>query len=153
MSPIRSPRHLCEPLSSINKRMLRTKEILHISGLLLLILPLGCNSKNKSTDIYSYQIQDKTHKLEKLSKYLTKESGIIDAEYHIWYQDNGTGRVPGPSDYNIRIALKIQRDSVDSWISHLEPSSRQISNKNWKDLKLDTKKWSLESEPKLYHSA
>lgn len=120
---------------------------------LVTLLIFGCQTENKSTDVYSYQIDDKTEKNEILKKYLMKESGLIDAEYHICFQDNGTGRVPGPSDYNIKLALKVESDSLDSWISHLEPSSKKISIDQWDELKLDGDFWKLKSEPELYHSS
>lgn len=119
----------------------------------MIVLIFGCQSENKSADVYSYQIDDKTEKIETLKKYLTKESGLVDAEYHIWFQDNGTGRVPGPSDYKIKLALKIEPDSLDSWINYLEPSSKKISIDLWDELKLDRNFWKLESEPELYHSS
>jgi len=106
-----------------------------------------------STDVYSYQIEDETEKSETLKKYLKKESGLIDAEYHIWFQDNETGRVPGPSDYNIKLALKVEPDSINSWIENLEPSSQKISIDLWEELKLDQELWKLESKPELYLSS
>jgi len=123
--------------------------------IILFLLPLfiSCQSNNKSADIYSYEIDDKNEKLKTLKKYLIKESGLIDAEYHIWFRDNGTGRVPGSSDYNIKLALKIDSDSLDSWIEYLEPSSKKISLDQWEELKLDRKIWKLESEPELYRSS
>ena len=134
--------------------MIKTQKKLPEYYLILVIVFLfGCQAGNKSADISSYQIDDKTEKIETLKKYLTKESGLIDAEYHIWYQDNETGRVPGPSDYNIKLALKIESDSLESWINYLEPSSKKISIDLWDELKLDRDSWQLESEPELYHSS
>lgn len=134
--------------------MIKTQKILYKYYLtLVIVLIFGCQSEHKSADVYSYQIDDKTEKIETLKKYLTKESGLVDAEYHIWFQDNGTGRVPGPSDYKIKLALKIEPDSLDSWINYLEPSSKKISIDLWDELKLDRNFWKLESEPELYHSS
>lgn len=113
----------------------------------------ACQTENNSIDVYSYKIDDKTEKTETLKKYLKEDSGLIEAEYHIWRQDNGTGRVPGPSDYNIELALKIEADSINSWISHLEPSPKKISIDLWNELKLDPSLWNLKSEPELYHSS
>jgi hypothetical protein len=134
--------------------MIKTDKIIRKYYLVLVtLLIFGCQAENKSADVYSYQIDDKTEKIKTLKKYLTKESGLIDAEYHIWFQDNGTGRVPGPSDYTIKLALKIEPDSLDSWINYLEPSSKKISIDLWDELKLDRNFWQLKSEPELYHSS
>ncbi len=134
--------------------MIKAQKILNKYYLTLVaVLIFGCQAENKSTDIYSYQIDDKVEKIETLKKYLTRGSGLIDVEYHIWFQDNGTGRVPGPSDYNIKFALKIEPDSLDSWINYLEPSTKKISIDLWDELKLDRNLWQLESAPELYHSS
>jgi hypothetical protein len=122
---------------------------------ILLLLPLvfiyACQSENQSIDVYSYQIQTKTEKIELRKKYLKKESGLIDAEYHIWFQDNSVG-LPAPSDYKFIFALEIESDSIDSWIENLEKSPKEISTVYWNELKLDSTKWNLESEPEFYHS-
>lgn len=135
--------------------MLKTQKKIHKYCLTLVtVLIFGCRTENKSTNLYSYQIDDKTEKIETLKKYLTKESGLIEAEYHIWFQDNGAGRgVTGPSDYKIKLALKVEPDSLDSWIKALKPSSEKISINLWDELKLDRNFWKLESEPELYHSS
>src|SRR5690554_703694 len=134
--------------------MIKTDKIIRKYYLVLLtLLIFGCQTENKSMDLYSYQIGDKTKKNETLKKYLTKESGLIEAEYHIWFQDNETGRVHGPSDYNIKLALKIEPDSLDSWTNYLESSSKKISIDLWDGLKLDRNFWKLESEPESYHSS
>ncbi|BDD03900.1 hypothetical protein AUTU_13830 [Aureibacter tunicatorum] len=117
------------------------------------VLTFGCQADNKSVDVFSYQIDNSTEKIETLKKHLSKESGLIDAEYHIWFQDNGTGGISGPSDYNIKLALKIEPDSLDSWIEHLEPSSKKISTDLWDELKLNGNLWETASEPELYHSS
>ena len=116
------------------------------------IFIISCQPKNRSIDIYSYQIENFSKKSEILKKYLKKESGLMEAEYHIWYQDNGTGRVPGPSDYNLKLAMKIIPDSLDAWTNGLEKSSEKITLDHWKELKLDENIWHLESDPELYYS-
>ncbi|CAZ97466.1 MULTISPECIES: hypothetical protein [Zobellia] len=134
--------------------MIKADKIIHKYCLVLVTLIIyACQAENKSADIYSYQIDDKTEKIETLKKYLTKESGLIEAEYHIWFQDNGTGRIPGPSDYNIKLALKVEPDSLDSWTNYLDRSSKKISIDLWDELQLDKNFWKLESEPELYHSS
>ncbi|NMH87705.1 hypothetical protein [Flavivirga algicola] len=122
-------------------------------SILTIFLMASCLLDNKTANIYSYEINSRAEKIETLKKYLIKTSGLVDAEYHIWFQDNGTGRIPGPSDYNIKLALKIDKDSIDSWINHLEPSSKKISIENWKGLKLNNEVWLLNSKPELYHSS
>ena len=95
-------------------------------GCFVMALVISCESENRSIDVYSNQINNKAEKIETLKKYLAKESGLIDAEYHIWFQDNGSGRVPAPSDWNITVALQVESDSLDSWkqLQQNRPSSK-----------------------------
>lgn len=50
------------------------------------------------------------------------------------------------------IVVKVESDSIDSWIENLEQSPREISTVHWNELKLDSTKWKLESKPAFYHS-
>ena len=120
-----------------------------------IILITSCTSQDRTINIYSHQFEKQEEKLKLLKKYLQKQSGILDAEYHIWYQDNSAGRlsVPGPSDYNLIVALKIIPDSLDSWIKGLQRINYQIHTTNWNELKLDKNKWRLKSLPEFYHSS
>ncbi|WP_340202119.1 hypothetical protein [Ascidiimonas sp. W6] len=123
-----------------------------IIGFLTVIITNSCQSENRTTDTYSYEFDSKTEKLQFLKEYLKKDAGLVDANYHIWYQDNGTGMLPAPSDYKIKVALKIEADSLDSWIKNLKPTFQEISLSHWKDLKLDSSKWSLKETPEFYVS-
>lgn len=113
----------------------------------------ACGAENKTTNLYSHQFKGKAQRLKKLKEYLNEDTGWIAAEYHIWYQDNETGLVPGPSDYTIKLALKIEADSIDSWIYYLQPSDKNVSIKNWEDLNLEGEEWTVESVPEVYFSS
>ncbi|MDR0221385.1 MAG: hypothetical protein LBI54_08295, partial [Lachnospiraceae bacterium] len=66
------------------------------------------DQKNLTTDTWSNSFASKEEKRSFLAEYLVAPSEILDAEYHIVYHDNSTGRVPGPSDWDIRAALVIK---------------------------------------------
>jgi len=108
-----------------------------------------CSSKNKSIDIYSYQTKSKGEKLRILKDYVRLDPGLRDAEYHIWYQDNSDGWIPGPSDYNLTLALKITPDSIDHWLKGLSRSTTEITHAPWQKLKLDSS-WNFTSAPEYY---
>jgi len=117
----------------------------------LIVFIFSCQ-EDKSIDVFSYQINNKSEKIEILERYLEKKSGLIDAEYHIWYKDNSSGLIPGPSDYTIYLALKIKPDSLDSWVKTLEPTTKVISTDLWNELKLDKNVWKVESKPEVFLS-
>jgi len=121
-------------------------------SLLLSLIFFSCNQESLTIDVYSYQIDDPIEKKSILDQYLKNQSGLIDAEYSLWYQDNSTGFVPGPSDYLLKFALKVLPDSIDGWIEGLELSTEILSISNWDDLKLDSLNWKYTSSPEYYHS-
>lgn len=148
-----TPIGMQERYLQLKQSMIKADKIIRKYNLVFLTILIFSCRENISTDVYSYRIDDKIEKIETLKKYIKKESGIIDAEYHILYQDLGTGIIPSPSDYNIKLALKIQPDSLNSWTNSLIPSSKKISIDLWDELKLDRNFWKLESEPELYLSS
>lgn len=130
------------------------KKIFQIVIAIIIVLGItSCGqSKNKTIDIYSYNIKNRATKMDTLFQYIAKEPEILDAEYHIWFQDNGNGRVPGPSDYSITMALKVIPDSIDKWKTDIKPPSELTSIKPWNELKLDPIKWKLDTIPEEYYS-
>ena len=108
--------------------------------------------QDKTINVFSKDIKDPKEKKETLKKYLKKQSGVQDSEYHIWFMDNGGGRVPGPSDYNITLALKIETDSINNWVGYLEPT-KPFKIDDWDVLKLNPKIWNLKGEVNYYRSS
>ena len=84
---------------------------------------IGCadeslTTESLTTQTSSTQFGTKQEKLDFLMRYLVNRAGLLDAEYSIDYHDNGSGRgVPGPSDYELYIILRILPDSTDAWTS------------------------------------
>jgi hypothetical protein len=73
-----------------------------------------------TTDTDSQSLPDKTQRLEFLARYLRSKSPIADAEYVIRYQDNSGGAVPGPSDWDIRAVLQVERQGAawhEGWVA------------------------------------
>ena len=88
-------------------------------------------SQDKTTDKWSVEFSDAEEKLNFLAEYLNMPSEIIDAEYHIVYHDNSQGLVPGPSDWDIRAALKINPDNIALWTEGFEPASPEEIDFAW----------------------
>lgn len=86
-----------------------------------------------------------------LNKYLIMPSEVLDAEYYIFYQDNSTGMVPGPSDWDIRVALKVKEADIPLWIEGMEEIlPEQISENMWEDLKTESFTWERHETVKYY---
>lgn len=112
---------------------------------------LACSTgKDLTTDTRSAQFSNGPEKLAFLARYLKRSPGLLDAEYAIWYQDNGHGSVPGPSDYDIRIIARVVPDSLDAWTKGLTQEPWTGTDRAWKDLMADTVEWRITSTAQLY---
>jgi len=69
-------------------------------------------------------------------------SEVKDAEYHIIYCDNSGGLVPGPSDWDIRVALKVDPEDILLWTDGMKKLiPGQIDIDLWDELKTERLTW------------
>jgi hypothetical protein len=104
-----------------------------------------------TTRTSSSQFSTQQEKLQFLKKYLTFYSDVYMAEYYIDFQDNSYGLVPGPSEWDIIVSLKVPKDSIKKWIDgfqKIEPN--EIDLNVWDRLNLVPSKWSTKSKPAYY---
>ena len=89
-----------------------------LGGLGLVILLLGaCNgtsSTSLSTDTKSSELATEGEQIEFLGRYVTLKSAVSETEFHIVYHDNSGGGLAGPSDWDIRVVMRV--DDVGAWI-------------------------------------
>jgi hypothetical protein len=105
------------------------------------------NSKNDdlSTDTWSSSFDNHYDKLSFLARYLVPFSEIIDAEYHIIYADNSRGRVPGPSYWDIRAALKVNAEDIPTWLDgFFEVPQGDIDLGWWDEINSDSVAWTAD---------
>lgn len=105
-------------------------------------------SANRTTDTSSTDLATDAEKVAFLEQYVHFYSAVDKAEFRVIFHDNSTGRVPGPSDWDIQAVMhvadtaawvkdKVQRDPFD--LAWAEPLYRE-------DLRPS-------SEPQFYESA
>lgn len=90
-----------------------------LAAALMLSWLCACSADGKSeaardsltTNTDSQSLADKDQRLAFLARYLRSKSPIVDAEFVIRYHDNSKGPVPGPSDWDIRAVLQVERDA------------------------------------------
>ncbi len=123
---------------------------------LLILLGSGCTQTaenqqgNLSTQTNSTRFNEKSKKLTFLSKYVKSHSKVEDAEFTIFYQDNSSGAVAGPSDYTMVVAIKTEKNTVNQWISGFEKQGFQMNRKLWE--KLPIQDWKLDGPSEVYRS-
>ncbi|TYQ15205.1 UNVERIFIED_CONTAM: hypothetical protein Cloal_1619 [Acetivibrio alkalicellulosi] len=142
------------------------KVVLWISFLCILaVIGIGCffaysfkfydnkAEANMTTNTSSSDLNTKDEKLNFLKKYMVLNSEVIDTEFHIIYQDN-SGGVPGPSYWDIKLALKVSKDETSKWVNEYEEiPADMISLDWWQELYLDDKLWNRPSIPQYYKRA
>ena len=129
----------------IEDRMARS-----LSCCFLLLVMFSCGEQSLTTHTSSTQFKAQQEKMDFLKRYLVNHAGLQDAEYRIDYQDNSGGGVSGPSDYDMRIALRIAPDSLAAWTNGLQRQPFTIDRGPWGALTLDSSKWRMNSSPELY---
>ena len=101
-------------------RLLRLRILL---PLLFVIALTGCGGNNTRTaDTDSTKFSTHGEKKEFLERYVKFRRTYEELEFDITYTDGGDGRLPSPSEWDIRIAAKVPADEIDDWILGLGPT-------------------------------
>ena len=93
---------------------------LGLPTLLFVVLTLaGCQTDTgpesvKETSASKSTLAERIQFLESYVKFRRKYDKL---EYNIYYQNNSGGRLPGPSDWDIRLVAQVPSDEIAQWIS------------------------------------
>jgi len=97
---------------------------------------------DRTTDTWSSSFDSIEERLVFLGEYLFMFSEVLDAEYHIVFYDNSGGMIPGPSDWDIRVALHIALEDIPLWTEGMQRlAPGQIDVGLWKELKSERFTW------------
>ena len=114
----------------------------------------GKTSASLTTDTRSTQFATDAEKIAFVHRYITLYSAVEATEFHIIYHDNAGGAVPGPSDWDMRVALKVAPADILAWTSGLQETEGAGADLSWGiDLLPDTSRWARTSPPRVYERA
>jgi len=114
----------------------------------------GTTSVSLTTDTHSAKFATDAEKIAFLRRYITLYSAVEATEFHIVYHDNAGGAVPGPSEWDMRIALKIAPADIPAWTSGLQEIEGAGADFSWgTGLLPDTSRWARTSQPRVYERA
>ena len=71
-----------------------------------------------------------SERIKTLETYVEFRRNYNILEYDIFFQNNGGGRLPGPSDWDIRLAAQVPKDEIDVWVSQ-EMNTSSPPKKPW----------------------
>jgi hypothetical protein len=114
----------------------------------------GRVSSSLTTDTWSAQFATDAEKLAFVRRYLTLASAVEATEFHIVYHDNAGGPVPGPSEWNMHVALKLAPADLPAWTSGLQEIDGRDIDLSWgSELLPNTPRWVRTSQPWVYQRA
>lgn len=105
--------------------------------------------RSMSTDTHSKQFATDTDKIQFLKRYLTLATAVEAAEFHVIYHDNSGGFVPGPSDWDMQVVLKVPPRDFIAWTHNVKVTSQQ-QDLEWGYSLARQRDWRLQSKPKIY---
>jgi hypothetical protein len=108
---------------------------------------LAKESSSLTTDTTSSQFATNKEKIAFLERYLKLPTKVEAAEFHIVYYDNSQGRVPGPSDWDMRVIVKVAPENIDRWLESLAETTEPFDI-TW--VYEFAKDWQLTSSPKFF---
>lgn len=105
---------------------------------------------DKSTDTQSSAFATDAEKTAFLQQYLKLPTPVEATEFHVVYHDNSQG-IPGPSDWDIRAALKVAPSDLPRWTDGLQPMDAATADLAWAaGLLPDAPRWAHSSPPEVY---
>jgi hypothetical protein len=114
----------------------------------------GVTSASLTTDTHSAQFATDAEKITFLRRYTKLYSAVETTEFHLIYHDNAGGAVPGPSDWDMPVALKVAPADVSAWTDGLQEIDGAGVDLSWgTDLLPDASRWARTSPPRVYERA
>jgi hypothetical protein len=114
----------------------------------VLVMVFFAAEAKRTTDTRSSDFSDDQAKMAFLKKYLKMYSEIEATEFHVRYQDN-SGLVPGPSNWDMQVVMKIPRDKLGPWTTGLKKTDQ--ADLSWGyDLLPKDERWAIRSKPTIY---
>ncbi len=105
-------------------------------------------SLSLTTDTQSSQFATQEEAITFLEPYVTLPTEVEKLAYHIVYYDNSQG-IPGPSDWDMKIAVKVSPQNLEQWLEGFTLSSEPFDIL-WGHEYAKTESWNLNSEPRFY---
>ena len=128
------------------------RDVLFIA-ITLAALSLACHREpSRTTDKMSSEFSTDQAKIDYLSRYLKLQTAIEATEFHIQYQDNSGGLVPGPSEWDVQVVMKMKPEDTPVWSKGMKPADNgdvKLLEWGYSLLPRDSR-WSIKSKPDVF---
>jgi len=93
-------------------------------ALFAMVLLPGCGGSSgpATTDTSSTRFATLAEKIEFLERYVQFRRTYKDLDFEIDFRNGGSGRVPGPSEWDIQIVARVPSAEIPSWTQGLNPT-------------------------------
>ena len=92
-------------------------------ALFFILLLASCGKKNKSTKTLSSEFLTLAEKQDFLEDYVTYRRSYQELHFNLSYLDGGSGLVPGPTEWNVRLFATVPAEQLDKWTNGLSQTS------------------------------
>ncbi|MBA3945339.1 MAG: hypothetical protein H0X37_12335 [Herpetosiphonaceae bacterium] len=111
----------------------------------------GRRTLSKTTDTQSSTFSSDADKIAFVEHYCTLASPLITTEFHIVYHDNESGRVPGPSDWDMQVLMLVRPQDAPRWTNGMLHVPAQHIDLAWGYVLLPPDpRWMITSQPVVY---
>lgn len=165
-SPDRFP---SSPKFHRNPPMTRSSKYLIVAAVALLVVAAAAyiairttsasgRSDDLTTDTHSRDLPE-ADKLPFLARYLTLHSNVAATDFHIRYRDFSHDWLPAPSEWDMRVVMKVAPDDISRWTADValyDPAGGTHQNDDPSDLGWAREltslndRWRTTSTPKIY---
>ncbi|MDA7644401.1 MAG: hypothetical protein P1U82_28170 [Verrucomicrobiales bacterium] len=118
----------------------------HILVLVAFAVIVGCGGKKSKTTVTdSAGFMTLGEKKAFLEQYVNFRRNYEELEFDVTFIDGGDGRVPGPTEWDIRVSAKVPADDINDWISGM--TQTKSADTSWVSsipnapIKLDAFQW------------
>lgn len=110
-------------------------------------LAVGCGEKSRSLDVRSATLPTAQARVQMLKDHLGSPGKVEDTAFHLVLHDNSGGCVPGPSDADFRVAVKVPRGDTELWTRGCTPGAIEIRPEWVDEVTRGAETWAVSSKP------
>jgi len=107
-------------------------------------------SGSMTTNTRSASMPSDQAKIAFLKRYLVLPSDVQATEFHIVLHDNRKGLVPGSSNFDIRVAVKVPPEKVSAWTAEMPKAAAPFDIAWAQEILPKTDRWATHSTPNFY---